>query len=116
MQHIQSSQPWQTTNNYGNILKGLATASLVFIYQDIVRKPLQPPYDGPFLVVKRMDKHYPVDINGQKDTVSIDRIKPAHLDDNSPPITHMSITQPPSRTTCSGRHVYFPNRFTPFLS
>ena len=116
MQHIHSSPPRQHTNNYGNILKGLATATHVFIRQDIVRKPLQPLYDGPFLVLKRMDKYYTVDINGRKDTVSIDQLKPAHLDDNPTPITHESTTQPPTRTTHSGRRVYFPNRFTPFVS
>ena len=57
-----------TTNNDGNIPKGLATATHVFIRQDTVRKPLQPPYGGLFLTVKRTDKHYVVDINGQKDS------------------------------------------------
>ena len=101
MQHIHSSPPRQTTNNYGNIQKGLATATHVFIRQDVVHKLLQPPYNGPFLVVKRMDKHYTVDINSQKDTFFIDRLKPAHLDDNPPSITELT-TQPPTRTTRSG--------------
>ena len=56
MEHIHSSPPRQPTNNYSNIPKGLATATHVFIRQDIVHKPLQPPYDGPFLVVKRTIK------------------------------------------------------------
>ena len=63
MQCIHSLPPRQPTNNDGNIPKGLATATHIFIHQDTVRKPLQPPYDGPFLVVKRIDKHYTVDIN-----------------------------------------------------
>ena len=86
MQRIRSSPPRQHTNNDGNIPKGLDTATHIFICQDAIHKPLQPLYDGPFLVVKRTDKHYTIDINGQKDTVSIDRLKPAHLDDNPPPI------------------------------
>ena len=40
MQQVHSSPPRQHTNNYGNILKGLATATHVFIRQDVVRKPL----------------------------------------------------------------------------
>ena len=85
-------------------------------YQDAVRKLFQPLYDGPFLVVKRMDKHYTIDINGQKDTVSIDWLKPAHLDDDPPPITHKSTIQPPTYTTCSGQQVHFPNCFTSYMS
>ena len=116
MQHIHSSPPRQPTNNDSNIPKCLATATHVFIRPDVVHKPLQPPYDGPFLVVKRTDKHYTVDINGRKDTVSIDRLKPAHLDDNPPPTIYESTTQPPTRTTHSGRRIHVPNRFTPFVS
>ena len=116
MQHIHSSPPRQPTNNDSNIPKGLATATHVFIRQDVVRKPLQPLYDGPFLVVKTTDKHYTVNINGRKDTVSMDLLKPAHLDDNPPPTTHESTTQPPTRTTRSGRRIHFPNRFTSFVS
>ena len=96
MQHIHSSPPRQLTNNDSNIPKGLATATHVFIRQDVGRKPLQPPYDGPFLVVKRMDKHYTVDINGRKDTVSIDRLKPAHLDATPHlPLMSQPINLPP---------------------
>ena len=68
MQRMHLSPPKQPTNNDGNIPKGLATATHVFIRQDTVRKPLQPPYDGPFFAVKRTDKHYMVDINGRKDS------------------------------------------------
>ena len=110
MQHIHLSPPQQLTNNDSNILKGLATATHVFIRQDVVRKTLQPLYDSPFLVVKRTDKHYTIDINGRKDTVSINRFKPAHLDDNRPPTTHESTTQPPTCTTHSGRRIHFLNR------
>ena len=53
MQHIYSSPPQQPTNNDCNIPKGLAIATHVFVRQDVVRKPLQPPYDGPFLFCKK---------------------------------------------------------------
>ena len=116
MQHIYSLPPWQPTNNDSNIPKGLGTATHVFICQDVVRKPLQPLYDGPFLVVKRKDKHYTIDINGRENTVYIDRLKPAHLHENPPPTTHESTTQPSTHTTRSGQCIHFPNRFTSFVS
>lgn len=65
--------------------EALSTATHVFIRHDAVRRPLQPPYDGPYPVVKHTDKHFTVDINGRKDTVSVDRLKPAHLDNDNPP-------------------------------
>ena len=67
----------------------------VFIRRDSVKKPLEQPYDGPFKILSRTDKYYTLDINGKWDTVSIDRLKAAHLDSThtlSPP---SSPTLPP---------------------
>ena len=50
-----------------------ASATHVFVRHDAVRKPLQPPYDGPFRIIKRTDKHFTLDLNGRHDRVSIDR-------------------------------------------
>ena len=44
----------------------------VFVRHDAVRKPLQPPYDGPYCVLKRSDKHFTITRNGQQTVVSID--------------------------------------------
>ena len=100
----------------------LATSTHVFVRRDGVRKPLQPPYDGPYAVVKKTDKYFTLSINGRNDTVPIDRLKPAHLDTNnvSSPrhqtqshSTPSTQNQPPHTTlpatTRSGRHVHFPN-------
>ena len=58
----------------------LTTCTHVFLRRDAVRKPLQPPYDGPFRVVSRADKHFTLDINGRQDTVTVDRLKVAYVD------------------------------------
>ncbi len=60
----------------------LHSTSHVFVRHDAVRKPLQQPYDGPYLVLDRSAKFFTLDIKGRKDTVSIDRLKPAHLDES----------------------------------
>ena len=61
---------------------GLAAASHVLLRVDAVRRPLVPPYEGPFLVVSRSPKTFVLRKNGKDITVSIDRLKPAFL--NSP--------------------------------
>ncbi|CAH8647289.1 unnamed protein product [Schistosoma intercalatum] len=61
----------------------LSTCSHVFVRVDSVRKPLQQPYEGPFRVIARHEKTFKVDRHGRVETVSIDRLKPAHVDDSA---------------------------------
>ena len=119
---IRPSPPRPTQWN-SNIPHGLSTATHVFIRHDAVRKPLRPPYDGPYRILKRTDKHFTIANNIRNDTVSIDRLKPAHLDieQHEPSQTHTTThlpsqptpppptpTPPTTRCTRSGRHVHFP--------
>ena len=131
--HFQTVRPIspRPTQRTSHIPDELSTATHVFIRQDGVRKPLQPPYDGPFPVISRTDKHFTISLKGRNDTVSIDRLKPAHLDtdnttfnstSNTFPSAHTSAqtvsptpTTPtpnsnptPTCTTRSGHHVHFP--------
>ena len=113
----------------------LLTSSHVFIRQDAVRKPLDPPYRGPFPVLRRTDKFFSIDVDGKHENVSIDRLKPAYLEselsdrtffpavpDPTPPVNPSSslptdhtpspvVTAPEPRRTRSGRHVRWPARF-----
>ena len=119
--HFQTIQPQppRMTQRNSSIPHKLSTATHVFVRHDGVRKPLQPPYDGPFPIIRRTDKHFTIAINGRNDTISIDRLKPAHIDsEDSQPSrnTPQSQSHPspshtpptPTRTTRSGRHVHFP--------
>ena len=58
----------------------LSTCSHVFVRHDAVRKPLQVLFDGPYKVLKRSDKHFPLEVNGQQKVISLNCLKPAHLD------------------------------------
>ena len=98
---------------------------------DAVKKPLQSPYDGPFKVLKRTDKHFTLDIAGKK-TISLDRLKTAYMDD-TPPFTDDTTatndtkpqqststtpvtTKTTQRVTRSGRHVHWPKKLAEYRS
>ena len=58
----------------------LQHSQYVFIRRDSHRTPLQRPYEGPFKVLQPGEKNVTIDIGGRKDTVSVDQLKPAHID------------------------------------
>ncbi|VDQ16638.1 unnamed protein product [Trichobilharzia regenti] len=60
----------------------LETSPHVFVRRDTVRRPLEPSYDGPYKLIKRLDKFVVLDKKGCEDAVSIDRPKPAYLEGN----------------------------------
>ena len=76
-----------------HVPSGLQSAGYVFIRVDGHRGPLRPPYEGPFRVVETGDKHFVVDIGGKPECISVDRLKPAHLDLARP----VELAQPPKR-------------------
>lgn len=57
----------------------LKTCGHVFLRDDSVRKPLTPPYSGPYRVITREEKTFTVQLPSGPKTVSIDRLKAAHL-------------------------------------
>ncbi|XP_064463141.1 uncharacterized protein LOC135374070 [Ornithodoros turicata] len=57
----------------------LNTSTHVFLRHDAVRKPLSPHYDGPYRVLSRNSKTFTIDIAGQRQVVSLGRLKPAYL-------------------------------------
>ncbi|GBN26482.1 hypothetical protein AVEN_61556-1 [Araneus ventricosus] len=57
----------------------LSTTTHVFFWRDTVRRPFEQRYDGPYIVLSRTDKIFTLDVRGQKQTVSVDRFKPAYI-------------------------------------
>lgn len=55
----------------------LSECSHVFVRNDMIKKSLQPPYDGPYKVLDRKDKVYKIQLSGRAINISIDRLKPA---------------------------------------
>ena len=121
LQHFEWAK-WAWERGY------LSSCTHVYIRHDGTRKPLQRSYDGPYKVLKRDDKHFTVEVKGQQDTVSLDPLKPAHLEPSltasetstttlteptepfSPPVSTPSQTNPvpTSVTTRSGCRVHWP--------
>ena len=91
----------------------LRNCKYVFVRNDTVRKPLTPAYQGPFKVIRHSNKHITIRRGNTTDTVSIDRTKPAFLENQHPTesTTPSSESAPtPSRQqTRSGRKVTFPS-------
>ncbi|XP_037574434.1 uncharacterized protein LOC119456680 [Dermacentor silvarum] len=80
------------------VFKELASCTHAFLRDDTVRRPFQPPYSGPYLVVHR-DKTFTLRLNGNDIRVSIDRLKPAYIAGNEPGSATPSTgtyTQPPT--------------------
>jgi cleavage and polyadenylation specificity factor subunit 1 len=72
----------------------LDTCEYVFVRRDSVLKPLQPRYQGPHKVLERAAKYFVLDLNGRRDTVSIDRLKPAFIEIPDKPTPPHDIPNP----------------------
>ena len=58
----------------------LHKATHVYVRRDAHAPPLTRPYDGPYKIVWRADKHFALDFNGKIKEHSLDRFKPARFD------------------------------------
>ncbi|XP_049316981.1 uncharacterized protein LOC125779753 [Bactrocera dorsalis] len=77
---MQSLKPSPTTNNSAQVPfveKNLHSTPSIFVRNDSVHPPLQPPYEGPFPVIECGDKFFKVKIRGKDVNISIDRLKAA---------------------------------------
>ena len=62
----------------------LQQAKFIFIRRDAHHTPLQRSYEGPFKVIQPGSKTFQIDIGGKTETISVDRLKPAHIDLEQP--------------------------------
>ncbi|XP_066952517.1 uncharacterized protein [Macrobrachium rosenbergii] len=70
---------------------GLASTTHVFVRDDAVRLPLTRPCRGPFRVLERNSKAFLLTLHVRNDWVSIDRVKPTLLEED----TVVSTPHPP---------------------
>ena len=62
------------------IPKDLFNTTHIWQRIDRVRKPLEAPYTGLFKIIKQLRNVVIIDNNGKRESVSIERTKPAHLE------------------------------------
>ena len=72
----------------------LQSSTHVFLRVDSHRPPLSPPYVGPYKILRRKSKALLLEIKGSEDWVSIDRVKPAFLSSEGPPIKFSRAGRP----------------------
>ncbi|XP_076054487.1 uncharacterized protein LOC143033176 [Oratosquilla oratoria] len=96
MAKLQPVQPHHTKSLRAIVSQGLLQCTHVFVRTDAVRKALQPPYEGPFEVLRRTRKTVTTRRNGKRDHISIDRVKPVYLfDPTDIPVNSTPIPTPP---------------------
>ena len=93
MQALRPTAPRRAPGRF-YVPRALADATHVLVRHDAVKPPLAAPYDGPYRIVARSDKTVTIDRRGRHDVVSLDRVKPAHVDDRLP-AQHVSPTPRP---------------------
>lgn len=86
--HMSNIRPVGTsrhTRPTSFIFKELSHASHVFLRDDAVQRPLQPPFMGPYFVLNRCDdgKTLTIGFKGKTVVVTVDRGKPAFIEQPS---------------------------------
>ncbi|CAH8575646.1 unnamed protein product [Dicrocoelium dendriticum] len=76
-------------------------ASVLRALSDGVRQPLPSPYIGPFKVLHRAIKAHTIDRGGRHEVVTIDRLKPAFMEENpSPTSSNIASCDVTTHRTC----------------
>ncbi|OWR40999.1 putative gag-pol polyprotein [Danaus plexippus plexippus] len=111
--HSSSNRPFY-------IPKDLSTSTHVFLRVVPGRRSLQAPYTGPQRFFAHNHKTVDIEVNGKRQRVTIDRVKPAYMareelepSQNRPQTPHPAQPDEPVRKTRGGRTVKFPDHYRP---
>ena len=64
--------------------KDLQPAKFMFVRRDAHHTFPQSPYEGPFKVIEHGPKSFKIEMGGKTESITVDRLKVAHLDAASP--------------------------------
>ena len=80
MSRLRLCPPRDTQQHNIFQFKEIATCTHVFLRRIAIAPPLTAPYDGLYKVVARSGRVMKILVKGKVETVSLDRVKPAHLE------------------------------------
>ena len=80
MSRLRLCPPRDTQQHNIFQFKEIATCTHVFLRRIAIAPPLTAPYNGPYKVVARSGRVMKILVKGKVETVSLDRVKPAHLE------------------------------------
>ena len=79
--NLKPTNPRQANNAKFFVSKDLVNCDYVFVRDDTkIKSKLEPPYSGPFKIIKKEKKYFILNINNKIQPISIDRLKPAYID------------------------------------
>ena len=104
MSRLRLCPPRDTQQHNIFQFKEIATCTHVFLRRIAIAPPLTAPYDGPYKVVSRSGRVMKSLVKGKVETVSLDRVKPAHLECEPTTGTTIQRKTPskPRRSTATG--------------
>ena len=79
MKSLKPSLPREPCRRSSYLENALRTCTYVFVRDDGSATSLQPVYTKPFPVLDKEDKYFILDLGDRTDSVSIDRLKAAHM-------------------------------------
>ena len=80
MSRLRLCPPRDTQQHNIFQFKEIATCTHVFLRRIAIAPPLTAPYYGPYNVVARKGRVMKILVKGKVETVSLDRVKPAHME------------------------------------
>ncbi|KAJ8722994.1 hypothetical protein PYW07_004174 [Mythimna separata] len=108
---IKQYKPKSTKSHNTNsffVYSDLRNCTHVFLRDDKIKRSLTSPYQGPYKVLERNEKVYKIQLEDRILTVSIDRLKPAYLLEETADSKNQDKIV---RTSKSGRVIKTPVRF-----
>nr|XP_050029029.1 uncharacterized protein LOC126525012 [Dermacentor andersoni] len=77
MANLRTTPPRRAAPRAVCVPSELASYTHVFVSHDAVHRPLQPP----LRVLRRGEKQFTIHVRGRHEVVSLDRLKPAHIEE-----------------------------------